>query len=195
MGNMIDLCSFRDRRTMPVLILLDLHEDHDEIPGVAPILEKCRILLTRARKEAWPVGFVRPICFFDDGRARSTRWLQGFEPHRTDMVFDRHRPSCYASANFSDAITGAGGTFALAGFFGNTAGLSTLSDAFHHGHRVTFLFDACASEPLPGFAYAESRRALAALAGSYGHNATAANWIEATNKFQQEKKARIAAVR
>jgi nicotinamidase-related amidase len=195
MSNMVDLRSFRDQRATPILILLDLHEGHDEVPEMAPMLEKCRILLARAREAEWSIGFVRPICFFDDGRARSPRWLQGFEPRRADMVFDRHRPSCYASANFADAITSGGSTFALAGFFGNIAGLSTLSDAFHHGHRVTFLFDACASVPLPGFAHEESQRALAALAGNYGYSATAASWIEATSKFQQEKKARRAAAR
>jgi nicotinamidase-related amidase len=190
MNNMIDLRAFRDSRITPVLVLLDIHVGQAEAPGAADVLEKCRALLARARDEGWLIGFVRPVRFSEDGRAWTPRWLEGFAPRRADMVFDRRRPSCYASADFADAITGAGGAFALAGFFGNTAGLSTLSDAFHNGHRVTFLFDACASETLPGFAPADSQRALAAMAGGYGDSATAEKWIEATGKFQQEKKER-----
>lgn len=190
MSDTIDLRAFRDSRTTPVLVLLDIHVGQTEAPGAGAVLEKCRALLARARDEGWSIGFVRPIRFTGDGRAWTPRWLDDFAPRRADMVFDRHRPSCYASADFADAITSAGGAFALAGFFGNTAGLSTLSDAFHHGHRVTFLFDACASETLPGFAPADSQRALAAMAGGYGDSATVEKWIEATGRFQQQKKER-----
>lgn len=192
MNEIIDLRAFRDQRVTPVLVLLDMHEGLGDAPAV---LEKCGALLARARSEGWAIAFVRQIRFSSDGHALSPRWLAGFEPRRADMIFDRHRPSCYANADFADAMSDAGGAFALAGFFGNIAGLSTLSDAFHHGHRVTFLFDACASPTLPGFDPAQSQRALEALAGGYGASASTAKWIETSGKFQQEKKDRAALAR
>lgn len=43
------------------------------------------------------------------------RWIEGFEPHRVDMIFERNRPSCHASADFTEVRRAGGGSFVLAG--------------------------------------------------------------------------------
>src|ERR1700738_5552075 len=64
------------------------------------------------------------------------------------MVFERSKPACYASREFANAMTASGGHFVLAGFSGEAACLSTVMEAFHRDHHVTFLADASASHGL-----------------------------------------------
>ena len=70
------------------------------------------------------------------------RWIEGIEPNRWDMVFDRQRPSCYASAEFREVADEIGGNYVIAGRFGELSCLSTAIDAFHRDHRPTVLSDA-----------------------------------------------------
>ena len=64
------------------------------------------------------------------------------------MIFERNKPSCYASREFANAMTAGGGHFVLAGFSGEGACLATVMEAFHRDHHVTFLADASASHGL-----------------------------------------------
>jgi nicotinamidase-related amidase len=193
MNAVIHLQAYRDRRSPPTLVLVDLHEEQIGVGArlalddTVPMLAKCRSLLTRARSAGWPVAFVRPMRISAAGREPlSPKWIHGFEPQRSDMVFDRRSPSCYANSEFGDAISQGGGTFALAGFSGGGACLSTLMDAFLNGHHATFVSDASLSEPLEGFEPRESHRAVVALARRYADIATAAQWIESISRFSQQ---------
>ncbi len=50
------------------------------------------------------------------------RWIEGMEPSRWDMIFDRQRPSCYASAEFREIAEEIGGNASMscAGRFGES---------------------------------------------------------------------------
>ena len=66
----------------------------------------CRAALAHARAMGLPVAFVRWIDrtpLFNKA-TRFSRWIEGFEPHGVDMIFERNRPSCYASADFAEVM-------------------------------------------------------------------------------------------
>jgi nicotinamidase-related amidase len=64
------------------------------------------------------------------------------------MVFERNSPSCYSCEQFTALVNQSRGGIVLAGFAGESAGLSTLIDAYHRNHKVTYLYDASASHAL-----------------------------------------------
>ena len=71
-------------------------------------------------------------------------WISGFEPKRSDMVFERQQPSCYTNQLFEDVVSQTG-SFAIAGLVAEESCLATAIDAAHRGHHVTFLSDASVS--------------------------------------------------
>jgi len=131
-----------------------------------------------------PVAFVRWIdrtAIFNKA-SRFSRWIEGFEPHGVDMIFERNRPSCYASADFAEVIGGGGGSFVLAGFAGEAACLATAIDGFHRGHGITFLADASASHALDDIAAKDVHRVVSTVAGLYGEVLTTKSWIARTSR-------------
>jgi nicotinamidase-related amidase len=93
------------------------------------------------------------------------------------MIFERSQPSCYASKCFSEIMEEGEREFVLAGFAGESACLSTMIDAFHRGHRVTYLADASASHALEEFDSAETHRMVQNLARLYGRVVKTQDWI------------------
>jgi nicotinamidase-related amidase len=110
-------------------------------------LDNCRKVLDHSRRIGLPVVFIRMFnesAFFN----RATpfvRWIEGIEPRRNEMVFERNSPCCYSSEPFTELASASRGGIVLAGFAGESACLSTLIDAFHRNHEVTYLCDAPAS--------------------------------------------------
>ena len=98
------------------------------------------------------------------------------------MIFERNRPSCYASGDFAEVIGSGGGSFVLAGFAGEAACLATAIDAFHRGHSVTFLTDASASHALDDIGANEVHRVVSGVAGLYGDVVTTRSWITRTSR-------------
>src|SRR5262249_49285033 len=94
---------------IPILVLIDLQQEYvaapriTALPGAHVALRKCREALTAARANGIPVAFTRlqgASAFFN----RSSKlfdWVEGFEPLRSEMVFDRELPSCYSSEGFA----------------------------------------------------------------------------------------------
>ena len=68
----------------------------------------------------------------------------------------------------------------LARFAGEAACLSTLIDAFHRNHMVTFLCDASASHPLEEMSADDARHAVSTISGVYAEVYETAEWIAAT---------------
>jgi nicotinamidase-related amidase len=114
--------------------------------------------------------------FFNPALSYSN-WIAGFEPLTSEMVFERSKPSCYANREFAHAMTEGGGHFVLAGFAGEAGCLATAVEAFHRGHRVTYLSDASASHGLNQIAAASVHKTVVELIGLYGDVTTTANWI------------------
>jgi nicotinamidase-related amidase len=149
------------------------------IPDGELALENCRLALMHARRLGLPVAFLRMIDkspFFNPALSYSN-WIAGFEPLTSEMVFERSKPSCYANREFAHAMTEGGGHFVLAGFSGEAGCLATAVEAFHRGHRLTFLTDASASHGLDQMPASIVHKTVAQLIALYGEVTTTENWI------------------
>ncbi len=178
---------YRRPRSVPILVLVDLQQEYVvagrplALPHIAPALANCRLALDHARRSGMPVAFVRWIGapLFQAG-TRFARWIEGFEPHACDMVFDRDRPSCYASAAFADTMERGGAPVVVAGFAGEAACLATAVDGFHRGQEVTFLSDASASHDLEGMSGAVIHRSVSAVMRVFADVIETRTWIAAS---------------
>jgi nicotinamidase-related amidase len=151
MNSVIDLRSYVSASNSRLLVMVDLQEkNYDELAkdrasDLARSMENCTLAIRHARNLGLPIAFTRPSG--NPGaieRAAQSAWISGFEPKRSDMVFERQQPSCYANQLFDDIVSRVGG-FAIAGLVAEETCLATAIDASHRGHRVTFLSDASAS--------------------------------------------------
>jgi nicotinamidase-related amidase len=185
MNSVVDIRSYRLPESAPTLVLIDLQKDcidgwHSlETGSCARAISNCRTALMHARQMGFPVAFVRRPPK-SDGPVAAPRWIDGFEPRGSEMVFDREKPSCFASALFADAMAIAGGPIALAGFAGDTACLASAIDAFHRDHDFTFLSDASASRDIAGVAADRVHAVLSGIIGRYGRIVETESWIRIT---------------
>lgn len=190
MSSVIDLRAYVNPSVVSTLVLVDLQQEYIASPRVLALeetktaLANCRAALAHARAMGMPVAFARwidrtPVF---NRASRFSRWIEGFEPHGVDMIFERNRPSCYASPDFAEVIGSGGGNFVLAGFAGEAACLSTAIDAFHRGHTVTYLVDASASHALDNVSADDVHRVVSRVAGLYGEAATTRAWIARTSR-------------
>jgi nicotinamidase-related amidase len=191
MNTVVNFMEFRERgHNVPTLVLVDLHHEllggsetlENTIP--AEMIANCRTALRHARARGIPVAFTRQVAPSASmlGSPIYPRWIEGFEPKRRDMVFDRQRPSCYASAEFRDMADDIGGNYAVAGQFGELSCLSTAIDAFHRDHRPTFLTDALVSCSHEGLSAGAMLRALTRILSLYADVTRTQTWIAATSQ-------------
>ena len=185
MKNVVNLRSYSNVSLIPTLVLLDLQQEYIatprlfSLPEAEAALENCRLALTHARRVGLPVAFLRMIGqspFFNPVLSYSN-WISGFEPLTSEMVFERSKPSCYANREFAHAMSEGGGHFVLAGFSGEAGCLATAVDAFHRGHRVTYLADASASHDLDRIAAPTVHETVTQLIGLYGDVTTTRRWL------------------
>ena len=190
MSSVIDLRAYVNPSVIQTLVLVDLQQEYIASPRVLALedtkgaLANCRAALAHARAMGLPVAFARWIDrtpLFNKA-TRFARWIEGFEPHGVDMIFERNRPSCYASNDFAEVMSSGGGNFVLAGFAGEAACLATAIDAFHRGHSVTYLTDASASHALDDIAANDVHRVVSGVAGLYGDVITTRTWIARTSR-------------
>ncbi len=110
-----------------------------------PALENCRRLLAHARAESWPVAHVRHLqdSHIFNANMEWSRFVEGFEPMAHEMVFTKENLSCYSTIEFSRMMESAvHNQVFLMGFEAQTCCLSTLVDAFHRGHSLSYVGDA-----------------------------------------------------
>ncbi|MDP1585335.1 MAG: isochorismatase family protein [Bradyrhizobium sp.] len=167
---------------------MDLQQEYLAKPRVLAISEidralaNCRRVLEHSRRIGLPVAFVRMLnesAFFN----RATpfvRWIEGFEPNRNEMVFERASPSCYSSEAFTALVNQSHGGIVLVGFAGESACLSTMIDAFHRNHEVAYLCDASASHALDDMSADDVQRAVSRISALYGDVYETADWIAST---------------
>lgn len=156
MTNIVDLRTFTNSVSVPTLVLVDLQEEYLAssralaIPDAAGALANCRSAIRHARGRGYPIAYSRWIgqAPYFNPATRFSRWIEGFEPSGSDLIFERSLPSCYTNEQFAEVMTSCGGNFVLAGFAGEVACLATAIEAFHRGHRVTYLADASASHAI-----------------------------------------------
>ncbi len=186
MNEVIYLRALQDSSLAPCLVLVDMQQEYIAdsrlmgLPHAAAAIENCRGALSHARSKGFPVALIRQFsrsAYFNPATTFSG-WISGFEPTGADMVFERESPSCYSSALFAQFMEGCGGHFALAGFAGETACLSTAIDAFHRKHRFSYLADASASHGLGDLSAADVQKAVTGIVGVYGEIATTREWMD-----------------
>jgi nicotinamidase-related amidase len=186
--SIVSLRTFANSSNVPIVVLVDMQQEYLAKPRLLAIseidraLDNCRKVLDHARDIGLPVAFMRLInesAFFN----RATpfvRWIEGFEPYRNEMVFERSSPSCYSCEPFTALMNQSRGGIVLAGFAGESACLSTLVDAFHRNDRVTYLCDASASHALEDVPADEIHRAVSKISGLYGEVYETTDWIAST---------------
>lgn len=192
--NVIDLRVYRDPSFTPVVILIDPQKEYLtrnralQLPNADAAVANCRRLLDFAREQGFPTAFMRwhQKAKFFCGTQGYCGWIQGLEPHGSDMVFERSMPSCYANKAFAEMMDlGGGGNAIIAGFTGTIACLSTAIDAYHRGHRITFLSDASASHALPSCSDGTSHDLATQIVALYGPVTTTERWIARQEKRRQ----------
>jgi nicotinamidase-related amidase len=185
MNQVIYLRALSDSSVAPCLVLVDMQQEYVTgsrlmaLPNADAALANCRAALDHARSKGFPVAFLRQVsrsAYFNPATTFSG-WIKGFEPTGADMIFERENPSCYSSKLFAQLMDGCGGHFALAGFAGETACLSTAIDAFHRGHRFSYLADASASHGLRELSAADVQNAVTGIVGVYGEIVSTRGWI------------------
>lgn len=155
MSSVIDLRSYVGASNSRLLVIADLQEQNyhelarDPLSDVARSLENCMFAIRHARDSGLPIAFARQASTSEWSETSTcSAWISGFEPRRSDMVFERRQPSCYASQLFEDVVSRVG-SFAIAGLVAEETCLATVIDASHRGHHVTFLSDASVSRRRP----------------------------------------------
>ena len=151
MSTVIDLRTYVSASNSRLLVMVDLQEKNyaelacDRATDLARSLENCMSAIRHARNLGLPIAFTRQTDSSESiERLSQSAWISGFEPKRSDMVFERPQPSCYANQLFADVVSHIGG-FAIAGLVAEQTCLATAIDASHRGHHVTFLSDASVS--------------------------------------------------
>ena len=188
MTRIIPLRAITDPTHIPTLVLVDMQKEYVAnaralaLTDTEQALANCRLALAHARNARIPVVFVRwqGISPFFNPATPFSGWIEGFEPTRDDAVFERSRPSCYASGMFADMMAYAGNHIVLAGFAGEAACLATAIDAFHRGQRITFLEDASASHGLGEFDAFEVHGVISRIVELYGDVCSTHSWIAST---------------
>ena len=190
MNTVVNLMDFRQRgRELPTLVLVDMHHDlsHEEnhsVPLFSDALANCRAALRHARACGIPVAFTRQVVAPVTMVTSPTcpRWIEGFEPNRWDMVFDRQRPSCYASTQFGEVADELCGNYVMAGRLAELSCLSTAVEAFHRDHHPTVLSDALMCIPQTGFPVSGMQQAVASMLSHYAQTTTTQAWIRMTSR-------------
>lgn len=188
MNKIIDLRAFTNSVKIPTLVLVDLQEEYLAssralaIPDATGALENCRVALQHARSRGYPVAYSRWLGHapYFNPATRFSRWIEGFEPSGSDIIFERSLPSCYASEHFDEVMTYGGGDFVVAGFAGEVACLATAIDAFHRGHRMTFLADASASHPIEGTPAKDVHKFVTDLITIWAGVTDTEGWVQST---------------
>src|SRR6202045_3105000 len=186
--SVVSLRTFANSSSVPIVVFVDMQQEYLAKPRLLAIseidraLDNCRKVLDHSRQIGLPVAFIRMLnesAFFN----RATpfvRWIEGFEPFRNEMVFERPSPSCYSCEPFTALVNQSRGGIVLAGFAGESACLSTLIDAFHRDHKVAYLCDASASHALDDIPADQVHRAVSKICGLYGEVYETTDWIAST---------------
>ena len=151
MSSVIDLRTYVSASNSRLLVMVDLQgKNYDELADdrasdLTRSLANCMSAIRHARNLGLPIAFTRQA----DGpglieRSAQSAWIAGFEPKRSDMVFERPQPSCYTNQLFDNVVSQIG-SFTIAGLVAEQTCLATAIDASHRGHHVTFLSDASVS--------------------------------------------------
>jgi len=191
MTSVVSLRAFASAANVRLLVLVDMEQDYLAKPRLLALSEadaalaNCRKVLAHARRIGLPVAFMRMVGPSVPNRATTfIRWIDGFQPCRDEMIFERGSPSCYSCEPFAALMDQSRGGIVMAGFAGHSSFLSTLFDAVYHKHKVTYLRDASASHALDEMSADDVQRAVSTISGVYADVRDSAGWIAATTPLR-----------
>ena len=187
MSKIVSLRGTSRMRHPSTLVLVDLHEqgafDIADNQDIFSALVNCRIALSHARTFGIDVAFVRRVeggqLFESD--AHGPKWLPGFVPRPSDMVFDRNRASCYASPAFTEVMDRANGGYALCGLFPESECLMTIIDAYYRKHQLIYLADASACLVTNGIGSADVHDRLTGIIRHFSPISDTREWVQTTS--------------
>lgn len=188
MTSVINLRAYANPVSVPIVVFVDLQQEYQAsprllaIPDINRALLNCRRVLEHARHIGLPVAFARRVnsSGFFNPATPFARWIEGFEPSRHEMIFERSKPSCYSSELFANFANHSDLRLVMCGFAGESACLATMIDAHHRNHTVTYLADASASHDLDDLSARETHRAVSKICRLYGEVSGTEDWISAT---------------
>jgi len=191
MTSIVDLCAYAQGTSGRLLVMVDLqvrtYEElaRDPACDIVRALDNCMSAIRHARSSGMPIAFTRHNA--ETGLNDSTdaskhsAWIAGFEPKRSDMVFERQQPSCYTNRLFEDIVSQTG-SFAIAGLVAEEACLATVIDAAHRGHHVTFLSDASVSRGRLGADARAAHGATTKMMELFADVRATRHWLIATSQ-------------
>jgi hypothetical protein len=162
MASVSSFCAFANLDAVPRVVPVDLQQDYLArrqllaLSKTDAALANCRKVLDHARR------------------------IEGSEPCRNEMIFERTGPSCYSCEPFAALMEQSRGGIVMARFAGGSSCQSTLVDAFHRKHKVTYLSDACASHAPDDMAASDVHRAVSTISGFYAKMHETDEWIAVT---------------
>jgi nicotinamidase-related amidase len=187
MNSIIDLRTYVSASNSRLLVMIDLQEkNYDYLslacaPDLERSLENCMLAIRHARSLGLPIAFTRQTDSPDSiERQAQSAWISGFEPKRSDMVFEHPQPSCYTNQLFDDVVSQIGG-FAIAGLAAEATCLATAIDASHRGHHVTFLSDASVSRGRPDTDASAVHLVTTKAIELFADTVTTRDWLVATS--------------
>jgi hypothetical protein len=178
MSSVIDLRNYVSASNSRLLVMVDLQEKNydqlarDRASHLACSMENCTLAIQHARSLGLPIAFTR--------RSAQSAWISGFEPKRSDMVFEREQPSCYTNRLFEDVVSQIG-NFTIAGLLAEETCLATAIDASHRGHHTTFLSDASVSRGRPNTDSQAVHSLMTKAIELFADTVTTRNWLVATS--------------
>ncbi len=179
----------RPKSRASLFVLVDLQQGRLQPrpaeTGFSNALTNCSIALANARDAGIPIAFTRqisaPASF--GARAGLPPWIAGFEPRRSDMVFDREHPSCYANPEFLHIVNRIGGNCVIAGLSGDSSCLATILDGYHRGHCFTYMADASISNPCQQLSAATVHDVVIGIISQYAVITSTHAWIRRISHF------------
>jgi len=96
--SVVSLRTFANSSSVPIVVFVDMQQEYLAKPRLLAIseidraLDNCRKVLDHSRKIGLPVAFIRLLnesAFFNRATPFA-RWIEGFEPYRNEMVFERN---------------------------------------------------------------------------------------------------------
>jgi ureidoacrylate peracid hydrolase len=165
----------------PTVVAIDLQKEYVTpgrpffLRGVEPSLDNCRAIIAEARRRGWGLAHVRHI---QDGSLFNAEtpfagFIDGCGPLPTERVFTKAKLSCYSTPGFGRLMTKLKGrTIYVIGYGSTMCCLSTLVEAHHRGHRLTFVADASYARPSKDALEAEVHKHATNVIGIYANLAT-----------------------
>ena len=159
-----------------ILLFVDLQHEYTALgrafalQNIEGCLNNCRSLLARARKTKVTIAHFRLLksdTFFNPATEFSD-WIDEFRPRPNEMVFERNQPSIYSNQAFASFLQQVDSPFLiLVGLTGEMSCLSTIVDASHRKHKITYVADASASSALGKYSSKSSHQVITEIANRY----------------------------